>query len=192
MRGHSGSSIELKSEKIPLSLRIPTSDDILTVVAILSNKANSEFDKSISATPPDELEAIATKWTVVTDPPTYRNFLVLHNEEPIGIAGFGWIGPCTENQAADDLSRAGAAGVIIQPPARGKGLAYEALRLVFDYGFRELKFQEIRVGSHSGNVPMWMLMERKFGVETTKTPEVDRFGNDLLWTIQRTDYVLQS
>ncbi|KAJ5727581.1 Acyl-CoA N-acyltransferase [Penicillium malachiteum] len=186
----SDSTLELKSNKLPLSLRLPTFDDVPAAVEILANKANSEFDKSICDATPEELDAVATRWTIVTDPPVYRNFLVFYEDKPVGITGFGWIGPCDESQGSDDSSLAGAAGIIVQPLARGKGIAYEALRLVFEYGFRELGLKEIRVGSHSGNLPMWMLMERKFGVKTIKTAEVDRFGNDLLWIITRPEEVL--
>ncbi|KAJ6093340.1 Acyl-CoA N-acyltransferase [Penicillium sp. IBT 16267x] len=187
------STLELKSKNIPLSLRIPTSNDITALLDILGNKANSEFDKSISEATAEDLELIAKRWTVVSDPPTYRNFLIWHGEKPIGIAGLGWIGPCSKDQPEDDGSRAGAAGVIVQPSARGQGCAYEALCMVFDYGFRELGLQEIRVGSYSGNLPMRALMERKFGLETEIFPgadEVDQFGNDLKWTIAQQDWTI--
>ncbi|KAJ5717493.1 Acyl-CoA N-acyltransferase [Penicillium malachiteum] len=186
----SDSTLELKSNKLPLSLRLPKFDDIPAAVEILANKANSDFDKSICDATPEELDAVAKRWTIVTDPPVYRNFLVFYEDKPVGITGYGWIGPCDENQDSNDSSLAGAAGIIVQPSARGKGIAYEALRLVFEYGFREVGLKEIRVGSHSGNVPMWMLMEQKFGVKTIRTAEVDRFGNDLLWTIPRPEQVL--
>ncbi|KAJ5761016.1 Acyl-CoA N-acyltransferase [Penicillium odoratum] len=183
------SILELKSNTLDLSLRIPTLNDIVTLKDILTNKANSEFDKSISDATAEDLESIAKRWTTVSEPPTYRNFLVWHENKPIGIAGLGWIGPYIEGQP-EDAPRAGAAGVIIQPFARGRGLGYEALRIVFDYGFCELGLQEIRVGSHSGNIPMRALMEQKFGLNTEILigTEVDQFGNDLKWTIQREDW----
>ncbi|KAJ5541606.1 Acyl-CoA N-acyltransferase [Penicillium frequentans] len=186
------STLELKSKDIPLSLRIPTSKDIPTLLDLLGNKANSEFDKSISEATTEDLESIAKRWTIISDPPTYRNFLIWHEEKPVGIAGLGWIGPCNKDQP-EDGSRAGAAGVMVQPSARGKGYAYEALRMVFDYGFRELGLQEIRVGSHSGNVPMRALMEQKFGLKTeisSGADEVDRFGNDYEWIIAQQDWTV--
>ncbi|KAJ5540144.1 Acyl-CoA N-acyltransferase [Penicillium frequentans] len=186
------STLELKSKDIPLSLRIPTSKDIPTLLDLLGNKANSEFDKSISEATTENLESIAKRWTIISDPPTYRNFLIWHEEKPVGIAGLGWIGPCNKDQP-EDGSRAGAAGVMVQPSARGKGYAYEALRMVFDYGFRELGLQEIRVGSHTGNVPMRALMEQKFGLKTeisSGADEVDRFGNDLEWIIAQQDWTV--
>lgn len=160
----------LTSQSLPdLTLRLPTKSDIPSVTAILNNKANSQFDKSISTATPEELTSIAERWTTITEPLTYLNFLVFHDEaeEPLGIAGLGWIGPVNDtNNANDDgepQEKAGAAGIVLQPFARGKGYAYEALRMVFDYGVRELGLVEIRVGSFSGNVAMRGVMEGKFG-----------------------------
>ncbi|KAJ6011435.1 Acyl-CoA N-acyltransferase [Penicillium sp. IBT 35674x] len=186
------STLELKSKNTPLSLRIPTLNDIPALLDLLGNKANSEFDKSISELTTKDLESIAQRWTIVSDPPTYRNFLICLEDKSIGIAGLGWIGPCNKDQP-EDGSRAGAAGVMVQPSARGKGYAYEALRMVFDYGFCELGLQEIRVGSHSGNVPMRALMEQKLGLKTKLAlgaDEVDQFGNDLEWIIAQQDWTV--
>lgn len=186
------STLELKSKNTPLSLRLPTPNDVPILLDILGNKANSEFDKSISEATAEDLESIAKKWTVTSDPPTYRNFLIWHEGNPVGVTGLGWIGPCNKDQS-EDGSRAGAAGVMVQPSARGKGCAYEALCMVFDYGFRELGLQEIRVGSHSGNIPMRALMERKFGLKTeisSGADEVDQFGNDLMWTISQQEWMV--
>lgn len=78
---------------------------------------------------------------------------------------------------------------MIQPFARGKGYAYEALKMVVDYGLRELGLVEIRVASHSGNVPMRMLMEKKFGLRPeVREDGVDKFGNDLLWIVRKETY----
>ena len=181
--GHPGDpAFRLQSTSTDLILRLPTITEISILVDILENKENSKFDKSISEATSEELESIAWRWTTVSRPLTHLNFLVLHHGNPIGIAGLGWIGACDGN----DESRAGAAGVMIQPFARGKGYAYEALKMVIDYGLRKLGLVEIRVGSHSGNVPMKMLMERKLGLR----PEVceggvDKFGNDLLWIVKK-------
>ncbi|KAJ5355070.1 uncharacterized protein N7496_012282 [Penicillium cataractarum] len=195
---HSGHpTFTLTSQSIPhLNLRLRTTSDIPSVTAILNNKANSQFDKSISTATPEELASIAERWTTVTKPLTYFNFLIFHNEfkEPLGIAGLGWIGPVHSNDDKDDHSenepqgRAGAAGIILQPFAGGKGYGYEVLRMVFDYGLRELGLVEIRVGSYSGNVAMRGLMEGKFGFrprDAGVNGEVDEFGNNLLWIVRR-------
>ncbi|KGO67760.1 Acyl-CoA N-acyltransferase [Penicillium italicum] len=181
------SDFKLQSKSTDLALRLPRNEDVSVILNILQNKANSEHDKSISEATTEELEGIARRWTSLSQPLAYLNFLILHRDTPIGIAGLGWIGPTDGNEAGSDRSRAGAAGVILEPFARGKGHAYEALRVVFDYGLYELGLVEIRVGSHSRNVPMKMLMEQKFGLEVEGNDghdSVDEFGNDLLWIIK--------
>lgn len=184
---------QLRSKSIPeLTLRIPTDVDIAAVIDILKNKANSEFDKSISDATAHELQSIAQRWTMVNEPLTHLNFLVRHKEQVLGIAGLGWIGPANSDNASCQAERAGAAGVMLQPLARGKGYAYEALRVVFNYGIRELGLVEIRVGSHSGNLPLKGLMEKKFGLQPEVRPEesVDQFGNDLLWIVKREGWLM--
>lgn len=179
---------KLQSKSTALSLRPPTCDDIPLVLGILQNKANSQFDKSIAEASTHELEAIARKWTSLSQPLTYLNFLVRYEDAVIGIAGLGWIGAIEGDQTDGDHSRAGAAGVILEPDAREKGYAYEALRMVFDYGLYELGLVEVRVGSHSQNLPMKMLMERKFGFQAERCSAhegVDQFGNDLLWVVTK-------
>lgn len=183
---------QLQSKSITeLTLRIPTDIDIAAVIDILKNKANSEFDKSISDATAEELQLIAQRWTMVNEPLTHMNFLVRHKEQLLGIAGLGWIGPANSIDASCQAERAGAAGVMLQPLGRRKGYAYEALRVVFDYGIRELGLVEIRVGSHLGNLPMKGLMEKKFGLrpEVRAEESVDQFGNDLLWTVKREEWL---
>ncbi|KAJ5195336.1 Acyl-CoA N-acyltransferase [Penicillium cinerascens] len=179
-------AFRLQSTSTDLILRLPTITEISILVDILENKENSKFDKSISEATSEELETIAWRWTTISRPLTHLNFLIWHHKNPIGIAGLGWIGACDAN----DGSRAGAAGVLIQPFARGKGHAYEALRMVVDYGLRELGLMEIRIASHSGNVPMKMLMERKLGLRPeVREDGVDQFGNDLLWIVRKETYI---
>lgn len=185
-------TFQLSSKSIHgLTLRIPFNIDfdIAAVMDILKNKANSEFDKSISDATAEELQSIAQRWTMVNEPLTHINFLVRYREQLLGIAGLGWIGPANNKDASCQAERAGAAGVMLQPFARGKGYAYEALRVVFDYGIRELGLLEIRVGSHSGNLPMKGLMEKKFGLQAEQS--VDQFGNDLLWIVKREEWLGQ-
>lgn len=193
MAGHLGDSqFELHSKSITgLTLRIPTSNNITAVMAILENKANSEFDKSISDATAEELQSIAQRWTTVNNPLTHVNFIIWKNEQPLGIAGMGWIGPVgNDGEEEYQSQRAGAAGVMLQPFARGKGYAYEALRMVIDYGLCELDLVEVRVGTQSANVPMRKLMENKFGLQPDITVDsVDKFGNDLLWTLKRQEWL---
>lgn len=153
------------------------------MLEILENKENSKFDKSISDADTQELESIAHRWTRVSRPLTHLNFLIWNEDRPIGITGLGWIGPCDKSQP--NGPRAGAAGVVLQPFARGKGFAYKALKMVFEYGLRELGLLEIRIGSYSGNLPMRSVMEKKFGlVSEMSEGAVDDFGNDLTWVVR--------
>lgn len=194
--GHLGDvDFKLHSNLTDLSLRLPRKEDVPHILDILQNKANSEYDKSISDASVDELQGVARKWTTLSHPQlTYLNFLIwhpTHQDGPIGIVGLGWIGPVNENlnqTESANTSQAGAAGVMIQPFARGKGYAYEALQMVFDYGLRELGLVEIHVSSHSENTPMKRLMEQKFGLKAERNNNdhqgrVDEFGNDHLWII---------
>ena len=78
------SHFELQSNTTELILRLPTSADISTVLDILSNKANTEFDKSVSEVSTEDLKEIARKWTTVSEPLTHLNFRL--SELP-GLAG---------------------------------------------------------------------------------------------------------
>jgi RimJ/RimL family protein N-acetyltransferase len=179
-------AFKLASTSKGLTLRVPTITETSLVLRILENKENSKFDKSISDADIQELESIAHRWTTVSHPLTHLNFLIWREGKPIGITGLGWIGPCDKTQP--NGPRAGAAGIVLQPFARGKGFAYKALRMVFEYGLRELGLVEIRIGSHSGNLPMRRVMEKKFGLISAMSAEVvDDFGNDLMWVVREKD-----
>ncbi|KAJ5670047.1 Acyl-CoA N-acyltransferase [Penicillium maclennaniae] len=178
-------SFKIQSTTKDITLRIPTLIETTTLLDILGNQENSKFDKSISDASTHELESIAHRWTTISHPLTHLHFLIWNGHTPIGITGFGWIGPCDDTQP--DGPRAGAAGIVLQPFARGKGFAYEALKLVFEYGLCELGLAEIRIGSYSENLPMRMVM-KKFGlVARTFGGVVDEFGNDLLWIVRLDD-----
>jgi hypothetical protein len=70
--GHLGDSeFKLQSISTDLSLRLPRNEDIPVILNILQNKANSEFDKSISEATSEELEGIARRWTSLPQPLTY-------------------------------------------------------------------------------------------------------------------------
>lgn len=127
-----------------------------------------------------------SEWLIFSEPLQRINFLVLASDVPIGISGLGWVG----FHKADDenAGRAGAAGVMLDPEARGKGYAYEAMRMSIDYGLRELGLVEVRIGTTSSNVAMRGLMEKNFGMPA-EVGEPDRFGNDLMWRIGRDEWM---
>jgi len=100
--------------------------------------------------------------------------------------GFGWIGLAKKDDESSE--RAGAAGIMLDPDARGKGYAYEALKMSIDYGLRELGLVEVRIGTPSSNAAMRGLMEKKFHMPA-EVVEPDRFGNDLVWRIWKEDWL---
>ncbi|OJJ49967.1 hypothetical protein ASPZODRAFT_13072 [Penicilliopsis zonata CBS 506.65] len=185
--------VEIRSLALPLTLRVPHGEgDVSALTSILNNEENTKDDLSVATASKEELEEISRKWTKVTHPLSYMNFLMLMTEgaslEPIGLAGMGWIGPV--NQAAEQASpQAGAAGVVVNPSARRKGYGHEALRMVIDYGIRELGLAEVRIGTNSKNTGMKRLIER-FGLKFEAGAVVDKFGNDFNWTIRRDDWLV--
>jgi RimJ/RimL family protein N-acetyltransferase len=75
---------------------------------------------------------------------------------------------------------------MINPAARQKGFGSEALKMVIDYGLNVLGLVEVRIGTPSSNVDMRRVMEVKFKMQPDDSEEKsDRFGNDLLWRIDR-------
>lgn len=178
-------SVTLVSSTCPLELRTPTLDDVPALVALLSNPANTKDDLSVSKTTPADMTAMISNWVTFSDPLERLNFLVLASGVPVGCSGLGWIGWAKKDDESG--GRAGAAGIMLNPKARGKGFAYEALRISIDYGLRELGLVEVRIGTTSKNSPMRGLMENKFEMPG-EVVEADRFGNDLMWRITKENW----
>lgn len=95
----------------------------------------------------------------------------------IGTGGLGWIG-----QRSSDGKWIGDAGMMITPAQRGKGYAYEALRMILDYGYRVLIMDEIHVSCVDKNDAFKSLMNVKFGFSAA--PCQDKFGNNWIWRIR--------
>ncbi|KAH8703201.1 hypothetical protein BGW36DRAFT_354635 [Talaromyces proteolyticus] len=184
--------VDLRSVNKPLKLRVPQDEDLPALLDILSNTENIKTDLSVAALNAQEREGICRRWLTLNNPLDHMNFIMIDTREspgkPIGITGLGWIGPM-ENSSQEDFDdvsmRAGAAGVMVNPEARRKGFAAEALKIVIDYGLKELNLAEIRVGTPSSNMAMRGLMEGKFEMEPEECRQVDRFGNDLMWRINK-------
>lgn len=81
----------------------------------------------------------------------------------------------------DNGSRVGDAGVMINPDARGKGYAYESLRITIDYALRVLGLDGVTVQMGEANVEMRGLMDRKFGV----TPTISASGDEYCYRFGR-------
>ena len=197
------STISLHSLAVPdLVLSLPKVPDLPALIAIISNPANTENDLSVSTLSPADRESLCRKWLTLSNPLTAVNFLAHYASQIIGISGIGWIGPAKPRSAdevgegtvltMEDGAKAGAAGVVINPEARGNGLAYEALRMSIDFGLRELGLVEVRIGTTSENVAMRGLMEKRFGRMPEEGRERDRFGNDLMWKIKREEWLREN
>ncbi|KAK9357851.1 hypothetical protein V1504DRAFT_335078 [Lipomyces starkeyi] len=140
-----------------------------------------------------EREAVARKWTTLSDPLQHFMFIVFivddnGHQTPIGTAGLGWIGSTNAEKPADE-ARTGSMGAMLEPFARGRGYAFESLRMVIDYGFRELQMVNVSVGTKSVNAAMRGLMEKKFGMKAEVRETEDMFGNDLFRKIDHGDWL---
>ena len=171
----------------PVRLRTISQEDVPLVQAILVELENIKDDLSVASLNSQELTAMIKSWTVHTDPPTSFQFLVTVANKNVGLAGLGWIGSKTALITNGKPVQIGAVGVIINPDARGHGYGFETLRIVIDHGLRELKLDQIEVGTISRNTAMRRLMEDRFGMPATIT-EPDRFGNDLEWNITQSTW----
>jgi RimJ/RimL family protein N-acetyltransferase len=174
-------------------LEVPTEADIPTIKAMFANPENSRLDGSVASMTDAEREAVARKWTTLADPLEQVMFVIfLVNEDgkqtPIGTTGLGWIG-AVDAERPHDPARRGAAGVILEPFARGRGYAFESLRMAIDYGLRVLGMVDIRLGTKSENEAMRGLMENKFGIKAEVRETKDQFGNDLFWKFDREDWL---
>jgi RimJ/RimL family protein N-acetyltransferase len=178
--------VTLASSTLPLELRTPTPEDVPALVALLSNPANTQDDLSVSQKTPAEMDDMISGWVTISEPLERLNFLVLASGVPVGCSGIGWIGLAKKDDESSE--RAGAAGIMLDPDARGKGYAYEALKMSIDYGLRELGLVEVRIGTPSSNAAMRGLMEKKFHMPA-EVVEPDRFGNDLVWRIWKEDWL---
>jgi RimJ/RimL family protein N-acetyltransferase len=168
--------------------------DLPALTSILGNPANTQDDLSVATMSAAELEAVARKWLTLTVPLSGINFVVEIDGKVQGISGLGWIGDAVP--AAEDgrgqhamvdqpaCARVGAAGIVLDPAVRGKGYAFEALRLSIEFGLEKLELIEVHLGTPSRNAAMVGLMEKRFGMPARKN-EVDKFGNDATWNINK-------
>lgn len=187
-------AVVLRSVSKPLTLRVPQNNDLQGLVAVLANPENTKDDLSVASLSAQERESVCRRWLSLNKPLDYMNFIVLdtsdNREEAVGICGLGWIGPADKSPVGDDVDiiepgRVGDAGVVVNPDARRKGYGAEALRMAIDYALKELDLVEVRVGTPSSNIAMRRLMEVKYQMEPEVKQEKDRFGNDLLWRINK-------
>ena len=87
----------------------------------------------------------------------------------------------------DDGKRIGDAGVMINPDARGKGYAYESLRITINYALRVLKLDEVTVEMREANIEMRGLMDKKFRITPTRSESV-WCGNEYSYRFRREEW----
>jgi RimJ/RimL family protein N-acetyltransferase len=75
----------------------------------------------------------------------------------------------------------------LNPEARGKGYAYEALSMSIDYGFNVLGLEVVEIAARDENLAMRGLMDKKFGWKAKRIQDT-RFGNDWLWSIGKEEW----
>ena len=176
-----GPSFSINSTKIPaLELRVPVNSDAQALLRILSDPSNVQYDKSCDGLDtPEAINALITQWRTFGRPLKRANAVVVINGNTIGTGGLGWIGKRTS-----DGKMIGDAGILLDTSARGKGYAYEALRIIIDHGFRVLGMDEIHIACVDANVAMKGLMNVKMGFQAFPIQD-KQFGNEWIWRISR-------
>jgi RimJ/RimL family protein N-acetyltransferase len=177
------SRFSIRSTLLPLELRVVQYSDRGSLLRHYSLEENVQYDASVSGL--NTLEAIdglIEQWRCF-EPLERVNAVVLAEGEFIGTGGLGWIGRKRE----PDGRRVGDAGIMLNPEARGKGYAYEALRISIDYGFEVLGLEVVELACRDENTAMRGLMDRKFGWKARRIQD-ERFGNDWLWSIGKEEW----
>jgi len=149
----------IRSVKLPLVLRSPTPDDAAALLQIFSDPRNLEHDESAGGlNTPEAIRKTIIRWVDFTDPLTHMSLVVEAEGKAIGVGGFGWIGAMKDGGDG----RVGDAGIMLNPEARGKGYAYEAMRMTIDHALRVLPLDEVTISMTKSNTAMRGLMDKKF------------------------------
>ena len=104
--------------------------------------------------------------------PKRINLLVIdtRTDQVVGLGGFGAIHAVARSEASSsgmlpfpsqdgkDL-RIGDAGIMLTPSSRGQGFAQEAMRLTVEFGFEELRLDEVTISMLEVNRPMVRVVE---------------------------------
>ena len=85
--------------------------------------------------------------------------------------------------------RVGDAGVMLNPEARGKGYAYEAMRMTVDHALRILQLDEVTISMTKENTAMRGLMDKKFRL-LPKEFKGDH-GMELQYSIKKEEWLPQ-
>ncbi|KAI9696503.1 MAG: hypothetical protein M1820_008131 [Bogoriella megaspora] len=177
----SGPRFCISSKRTPqLELRSPLPSDAPALLTILSDRRNTQYDKSCdSLDTPEAIGALIQQWRSFSDPLERANVVVVISGNVVGTGGLGWIG-----KRKTDGKMIGDAGILLNPDVRGRGYAYEALRIIIDHGFHVLGMDEVHVACVDANAAMKGLMSSKFGFEAAPIQD-KQFGNEWIWRISK-------
>ncbi|RDW79477.1 hypothetical protein BP6252_04115 [Coleophoma cylindrospora] len=161
-----------------LVLRNATPADNPILLRLLTDVKNVGLDESVAGLDtPEAISDLIKKWNTF-EPLERVNAVIVYQGTVIGTGGIGWISTTWQGK------RIGNVGVMIDTPYRGKGLAYEALRMSIDYAFRVLDMELVDCSTRDENKEFRGLMDRKFGFAAERIKDL-KFGNDWTWTIER-------
>lgn len=179
-------------------------EDIPVLMELLSDPENTRNDLSMANMTPKDVLSLAERWCAFSSPLEHYMMLITVCGRVVGICGFGVIREATGNsdhsQKGDSLDQygirpdenrtlyEGILGIVVSQPFRGKGLAREALLMTLAFGFEQLEFAQVVIGTTGKNIAMKRLMEspppRGLGLQASVvTP--DKFGNDLKWLLEK-------
>ncbi|MCJ1382708.1 hypothetical protein MMC17_005821 [Xylographa soralifera] len=176
----------IRSLKLPLVLRSPTPDDAAALLQIFTDPRNIQHDESAGGLDtPEAIHKKIIRWVAFTNPLTHMSLVVEAEGKDIGVGGFGWIGVMKDGSDG----RVGDAGIMLNPEARGKGYAYEALRMTIDHALRVLQLDEVTISMTKANAAMRGLMDKKFCLPP-KEFNGDN-GMELQYTIKKDDWLSQ-
>lgn len=168
--------VVLYSKILPIILRIPQIDDAKELFNILTDIRNTEYDPHINKELTiDNIKSMIIRMSTSTtlDNPNSFNFVIINTStyKLIGLSGFGHI----DNKIGD-------VGVIIDFEFRGKGYATEAIKMSINYGFNNLKLNEVTATMLEKNIPMRNLLDKKLKLKGIKR-ESD-FGDEYFYSIK--------
>jgi RimJ/RimL family protein N-acetyltransferase len=169
---------QITSKKFPqLKLRCPVPTDSDALLGLFTDQRNIQYDKSCDGlNNPTAINGLIKQWSTFNQPLERVNGVIEIDDQVVGTCGLGWIGTSKEGKMIGD------AGIMLDFDFRGKGYAYEALRIAIDHGFRVLGMDEIHIATRDANVAMKGLMSSKLGFPAGPIND-ERFGNDWIWKI---------
>jgi RimJ/RimL family protein N-acetyltransferase len=179
--------ISIYSSRFPLELRSPTPSDAPALSRILSDKRNSESDRSLDNLDQDSINKLVDQWTSFpeSDRLERAQYLVFVENKPCGFGGVSHITVGSNKRKVADV------GIVLDFEVRGKGYAQEALKMIIDHALRVLNLDEILITTTKANAPMWGLMDKKFGYIATRREGLFRHGNDTQWSIKKENWLSQ-